>query len=61
MNVVMRFAKRDSNGVDIVREKIIPVKTFGTAHFNWHEVVATAVFHARKGERIVFVAEEGYS
>ncbi len=60
MQVVMRFAKRGKDDVERVREKIIQMKTFGTQHFNWHEAVAAAIFHAQEGERIVAVIEEGY-
>ena len=60
MQVVMRFAKRDKADKEIVREKIINVKTFGQAHHNWHEAVASAVFHAQEGERIVAIIEGGY-
>ncbi len=60
MQIVMRFAKRGDDGEETVREKIIPVKTFATQHFNWHEAVATAIYHARDGERIVALIMEGY-
>ena len=60
MQIVMRFAKRGSDDVEHVREKVIAVKTFGTQHFNWHEVVAAAIFHAQPGERIVAIIEGGY-
>lgn len=60
MQVVMRFAKLGRDGKETIREKVVPVKTFGTAHFNWHEAVATAIFHAQPGERIVAVIEGGY-
>ncbi len=60
MQIVMRFAKRGSGDKETVREKVVPVKTFGTQHFNWHEAVAMAVFHAQPGERIVAIIEAGY-
>ena len=59
MRFVIRFAKPGPDG-EVVREKIVPVKTFGTALFNWHEAVATAVFHSQEGERIIAIIEEGY-
>lgn len=61
MQIVMKFAKRDTSDVECVREKVITVKTFGQAHFNWHEAVAAAVFHSQPGERIVAIIEGGYS
>lgn len=60
MQVVMRFAKRDENDVMCIRQQTVPVRTFGTAHFNWHQAVAMAIFHAQEGERIVSISEEGY-
>ena len=60
MRVVIRFAKRGNDDVEHVREKVIPVKTFGTQYYNWHEAVAAAIFHAQPGERVVAVIEEGY-
>ena len=61
MQVVMRFVKPGPDGEqEEVRQKTVPVKTFGTQHFNWHEAVATAIFHAQSGERIVALYEEGY-
>jgi len=60
MQVVIRFAKRGRDDKEIVREKIVPVKTFGTQHFNWYEAVAMAVFHVQDGERIVDIIEGGY-
>ena len=60
MQVVIKFAKRGRDNKETVREMVVPVQTFGTAHFNWHEVVAAAVFHAQEGERIVAIIEEGY-
>lgn len=60
MRVVMRFAKRGPSGKETIREKVVPVKVFGAAHFNFHEVVAAAIFHAQDGERIIAIIEEGY-
>ncbi len=58
--LVIKFATREDDGTETVREKVITTKTFGTAHFNWHEIVAAAIFHGQEGERIVAVIEEGY-
>lgn len=60
MQIVLRFAKRDDSDAEHVREKVITVKTFGTQHYNWHEAVAAAIFHAQPGERIVAIIEVGY-
>lgn len=60
MKVVMKFAKLGNGDKETVREKVVPVRTFGTAHFNWHEIVAAAIFHTQPGERIVSISEEGY-
>ncbi len=60
MQVVMRFAKRGDDDTETVREKTVPLKTFATQHFNWHEAVAAAIYHAQDGERIVALFEEGY-
>ena len=60
MQIVMRFAKRGDNDVETVRQKVITVRTCSTQHFNWHEAVAAAIYHAQDGERIVAVIMEGY-
>ena len=65
MQIVIKFAKPghdDENpfALETVREKIVSVKRFGTAHFNWHEAVATAISHAQPGEHIVAMFDEEY-
>ncbi len=60
MQIIIRYAKRDKDNGEIVREKIIGMKTTGTQHFNWHEAVAVAIFHSQPGERIVALIEKGY-
>lgn len=60
MQIVMRFAKRGKDDTETVREKVVDMKTFGSAHFNWTEAVAAATFHALPGERIVALIEGGY-
>ncbi len=61
MQLVMRFAKPGRDGEELVREKVVTVKTFSTQHWNWHEAVATAIFHTQPGERIVAIFEEGHA
>ncbi len=61
MQIVMRFAKPGLDGEEeTVRQKVITVRTHSTQHFNWHEAVAAAIYHAQDGERIVAVIMEGY-
>jgi len=60
MQIVMRFAKRGNDEREIIREKVIEMKAFGTQHFNWKEAVAAATFHAQPGERIIAIIEGGY-
>ncbi len=60
MQLILRFAKSGDKG-ETIREITIPVRSLGTAHFNWHEAVTTAIFHAKAGERIVALIIEGHS
>ena len=60
MLIVLRFAKRDSSGKEVLRQKVIEVRKPGTTHFNWNEAAAAAVFHVLPDERIVMIAEAGY-
>lgn len=61
MQLVIKFTKRGEDDADAyVREKTITMKSFGVQHFNWHEAVAAAIFHAQPGERIVALFEEEY-
>ena len=61
MQIVVRYAKRDKTGTEIIRQAVIPVKTNDIrAGFVWQEYVGIARWHMQKGERIVAVMEGGY-